>query len=243
MHTIVPKNSTFSPCRGFNMNKHCFNSTSNRFRILCKANMDASHSLQALTLIASLGQVFSGDDEALKAACMSTMTPNALRDFLEKIVSGDMDEARPWMRAIGEAFSTNPYTNFHPLLRAMPNRNLQDLKEAVERQEFIRQKFCMFKYCDEKTARGKPNGYALKGEFGEGEFGYFVGLQWDDQKRDYVDKALTENDLERLAEYPECCYYYGQPCYCWQCDDDSEDCECVLGREYYSLVLEPLHDN
>ena len=68
-----------------------------------------------------------------------------------------------------ESLFHKPVHELSPLLRAMPNRNLQGLKEAVERQEFIRQKFCMFKYCDEKTARGKPNGYALKGEFGEGE--------------------------------------------------------------------------
>jgi hypothetical protein len=204
--------------------------------------MDTPRSLQALALVASLEQVFSGGDGALKAACVCTMTPNAVRDFLEKILTGDMDEARPWMRAIGEAFSTDPYMDFHPLLRAMPNRNLEELKEAVEEQAFTRRKFCRFKYCDEKTARGR-NGYALTGELDD-EFGYFVGVKWDDETRDYAEKPLSEDDLDRLGEYPECCYHYGQPCYRWQCDAGAdEDCECVLGREYGSLVLEPLYDS
>ena len=84
--------------------------------------MDTTDSLQALALVASLEQVFAGNDETLKVACMSTMTPNAVRDFLGRIVCDDMDEARPWMRAIGEAFSKNLYVDFHPLLRAMPDR-------------------------------------------------------------------------------------------------------------------------
>ena len=171
---------------------------------------------------------------------MSAMAPDALGDFLEKIVSDD--QGIPWLRAIGKAFSKNPYMNF-PLLRAMPDRNLEDLREAVERQQFHRRKFCLFKHCDEKTA-WERDGYALAGEFGEGEFGYFVGLRWDDEKGDYVEKALSKDDLDRIGEFPECCYYYGQPCYCWQCDEGAEeDCECVLGREYYSLVVEKLYDN
>ena len=205
--------------------------------------MDTTDSLQALALVASLEQVFAGNDETLKVACMSTMTPNAVRDFLGRIVCDDMDEARPWMRAIGEAFSKNLYVDFHPLLRAMPDRNLVRLKEAIEGQEFDRRKFCRFEHCDEKTARASANGYRLKGEFGDGTFGFFVGVKWDDNKGIFAEKPLSKDDLNWIEEYPECCYYYGQPCYCWQCDEGAyEDCECVLGREYYSLVLEPLHD-
>ena len=70
-----------------------------------------------------------------------------------------------------------------------------------------------------------------------------MGVKWDDNKGIFAEKPLSKDDLNWIEEHPECCYHYGQPCYCWQCDEDSEDCECVLGREYYSLVLEPSTTN
>ena len=121
-------------------------------------------------------------------------------------------------------------------------RVLDELKEAIEVEEFDRRRFCSFTSCDKEEAGEHEHAYRATGEFG-GEYGYFYGVEFNRETKKYDKKEMTGDQIDWLGLYTECCYHHGQPCYRWQAESGDEDCECVLGREYASLVLEPLGED
>ena len=149
----------------------------------------------------------------------------------EKLKKGEKDSRR-CLDQMSLALNTNEYLDLYRLVYSMNENTLLRLEEAVEAVKFDKKRFCQWVSCGKREAKKKATkersiGYEVKGEFG-GEFGYFKYL-----------KPLTEEQEEWLEEYKECCYHYGQPCARWQDEENccGEDCECVLGREYCSLML------
>ena len=138
------------------------------------------------------------------------------------------------LKDIGKSLSQ--YTNFHDMLSTMNDNAISDLHDAIINVKFFRKRFTEFVTCSREEANKPADdtrsiGYFTYGEFG-GEYGYFKHL-----------RKLTEEEEEWLNEYTECCYHNGQPCERWQDEEDAdEDCECVLGKEYTSLVLYELDE-
>tara|TARA_Y100000996_G_C22550473_1_gene653488 strand:- start:978 stop:1766 length:789 start_codon:yes stop_codon:yes gene_type:complete len=144
-------------------------------------------------------------------------------------------QASKCLKDIGKSLSE--YTNFHDLLSTMNDKTIRELHEAIVDVQFFRKRFTQFVTCTRKEA-DKPDdetrsiGYFTYGEHG-GEYGYFKHL-----------RKLTPLETEWLNEYPECCYYGGQPCARWQDVNGNvgEDCECELGKEDSSLILYELDE-
>jgi hypothetical protein len=149
----------------------------------------------------------------------------------EKLKKGEK-ESRRCLDHMSLALNTNEYLDLYRLVYSMNENTLSRLEDAVEAVKFDKKRFCQWVSSGKREAKKKATkersiGYEVKGEFG-GEYGYFKYL-----------KPLTEEQEEWLEEYKECCYHYGQPCARWQDEENccGEDCECVLGREYCSLML------
>ena len=157
-----------------------------------------------------------------------------IQTLLEEMLKKGEKESRSCLNQIGSALNSDEYLDLYRLVYSMNENTLSRLEEAVEAVKFDKKRFCEWVSCGKREARKKATnerskGYQVEGEFG-GEYGYFKYL-----------KPLREEEKEWLVNYTECCYHYGQPCQMWQ-DEEScgEDCECVLGREYNSLVLTEL---
>ena len=154
-----------------------------------------------------------------------------IETLLEEMLKKGEKESRSCLDQIGSALNSDEYLDLYRLVYSMNENTLSRLEEAVESVKFDKKRFCQWVSCGKREAKKKATkerskGYEVKGEFG-GEYGYFKYL-----------KPLTKEQEEWLEEYKECCYHYGQPCERWQDEDCcGEDCECVLGREYCSLML------
>jgi len=155
-----------------------------------------------------------------------------IKTLIETQLKEGEKESRKCLDQIGSALNTNEYLDLYRLAYSMDKKTLSRLEEALLSVKFDKKRFCKWVSCGKREAKKKATkersiGYEVKGEIG-GEFGYFK----------YI-KPLTEEQEEWLEEYKECCYHYGQPCERWQDEENccGEDCECILGREYYSLVL------
>ena len=154
-----------------------------------------------------------------------------IQTLLEEMLKKGEKESRSCLNQMGSALNCDEYMDLYRLVYSMNENTLSRLEEAVESVKFDKKRFCQWVSCGKREAKKKATkersiGYEVKGEFG-GEFGYFKYL-----------KPLTKEQEEWLEEYKECCYHYGQPCERWQDEDCcGEDCECVLGREYCSLML------
>ena len=127
--------------------------------------------------------------------------------------------------------SIGEYTDFHKILNKMSDSAIRELHNAVIDVKFYRKRFTDFVTCTRQEAE-KPSddtrsiGYFTYGEYG-GEYGYFKHR-----------RKLTDFEQDWLIEHTECCYYSGQPCANLQDKNgNGEHCECVLGREYSSLIL------
>jgi hypothetical protein len=149
--------------------------------------------------------------------------------------SNNEKRAKKCLQDIGK--SLEQYTNFHDMLNSMDDNSIRELHEAIEDVQFFRKRFTQFVTCSRKEANKPANdtrsiGFFTYGEYG-GEYGYFKHL-----------RKLTNQEKEWLEEYKECCYYSGQPCARWQDENGNadEDCECVLGREYATLILYELDE-
>ena len=154
-----------------------------------------------------------------------------IETLLEEMLKKGEKESRSCLDQIGSALNSDEYLDLYRLVYSMNENTLSRLEEAVESVKFDKKRFCQWVSCGKREAKKKATkerskGYEVKGEFG-GEYGYFKYLN-----------PLTKEQEEWLEEYTECCYHYGQPCERWQDEDCcGEDCECVLGREYSSLML------
>lgn len=152
-----------------------------------------------------------------------------------KLQLNDNNRKKKCLQDIGKSFEQ--YTNFHDMLNSMDNNVIRELHEAIEDVQFFRKRFTQFVTCSREEANKPANdnrsiGLFTYGEYG-GEYGYFKHL-----------RKLTEQEEEWLEKYRECCYYSGQPCARWQDENGNadEDCECVLGREYATLILYELDE-
>ena len=158
--------------------------------------------------------------------------------FIEaKMKQGDK-EGNQCLKEIGSALNKERYLDLDSMVEAMDDDTMERLKEAIERVKFNKKRFCQWESCTKKEALNMKachthsTGYKLEGEMSDGEnYGYFKYL-----------KPLTEEQEEWIIEFTECCYYSGQPCQCNQDGTAEEDCECILGKEYASLILTPLGD-
>ena len=155
-----------------------------------------------------------------------------IQTLLEETLKKGEKESRSCLNQMGSALNSDEYIDLYRLVYSMNENTLSRLEEAVESVKFDKKRFCEWVSCGKREAKKKSTkerskGYQVDGEFG-GEYGYFKYL-----------KPLTEEQEEWLEEYKECCYHYGQPCARWQDEENccGEDCECVLGREYCSLLL------
>ena len=156
-----------------------------------------------------------------------------LNEYIKKQLDLNSEIKKKCLQDIGK--SLGEYTNFHHMLNSMSDKTINKLNDAIIDVKFFRKRFTNFITCSREEADKPANdersqGYFTYGEFG-GEYGYFKHR-----------RKLTEQEEEWLNEYTECCYYNGQPCERWQDEDGNsdEDCECVLGREYSSLILNEL---
>ena len=156
--------------------------------------------------------------------------------FIEaKMKQGDK-EGNQCLKEIGSALNKERYLDLDSMVEAMDDDTMERLEEAIERVKFNKKRFCQWESCTKKEALNMKachihsTGYKVEGEFG-GEYGYFKYL-----------KPLTEEQEEWVSEFRECCYHSGQPCQGNQDGTAEEDCECILGREYASLILTPLGD-
>ena len=156
--------------------------------------------------------------------------------FIEaKMKQGDK-EGNQCLKEIGSALNKERYLDLDSMVEAMNDDTMERLEEAIERVKFNKKRFCQWETCTKKEAQNKKachthsTGYKTDGEFG-GEYGYFKYL-----------KPLTEEQEEWVSEFTECCYYYGQPCQRNQDGTAEFCCECILGKEYASLILTPLGD-
>ena len=124
----------------------------------------------------------------------------------------------------------NEYVDYDIIVNQLSERSLYELKGSISRVRFERNSFTKFVISSREDANKEETdlrsiGYFTYGEFG-GEYGYFQHKQ-----------KLTQEQKDWLEEYKECCYYHGQPCQGNQDETADESCECILGREYTSLVL------
>lgn len=159
-----------------------------------------------------------------------------ISSFIEaKMKQGDK-EGNQCLKEVGSALSKDRYFDLDSMVKAMDDDTMRRLEEALHRVKWDKKSFCQWVTCSKKDAFKQKSsvtnstGYKLEGEFG-GEYGYFKYL-----------KPLTEEQEEWVSEFPECCYYSGQPCQGNQDGTAEEDCECILGKEYASLILTPLDD-
>ena len=151
--------------------------------------------------------------------------------------TNNKNTAKQCLQSIGK--SLGQYTNFHHMLNSMSDEAIRELEEAICDVKFHRKRFTDWVNCTREKAaeqlednEKRTKGYFTYGEFG-GEYGYFKHR-----------RKLTDLEEEWLEEYTECCYYNGQPCERWQDENGNadEDCECVLGKEYTSLILSELDE-
>ena len=156
-----------------------------------------------------------------------------LNEYIKKQLDLNSEIKKKCLQDIGK--SLGEYTNFHHMLNSMSDKTINKLNDAIIDVKFFRKRFTNFITCSREEADKPANdersqGYFTYGEFG-GEYGYFKHR-----------RKLTEQEEEWLNEFTECCYYGGQPCARWQDENGNadEDCECVLGREYTSLILNEL---
>ena len=131
--------------------------------------------------------------------------------------------------------SLGDYTNFRDMLNPMSDCAIRELSEEIGHIQFYRKRFTDFVNCSREEAdkpadNNRSIGYFTYGEMG-GEYGYFKHIC-----------PLTEEQQEWLNDYTECCYYNGQPCERWQNGNDDEDCECVLGHGFSTLILYELDE-
>ena len=138
--------------------------------------------------------------------------------------------AKKCLQDIGKSLKQN--TNFHDMLNSMSDEAFRELYEDIKDVSFHRKRFTEWVNCNRDEANKTENelrskGYFTYGEYG-GEYGYFKHR-----------RKLTDIENEWIDKYTECCYYNGQPCARWKNENGNsgEDCECVLGREYTTLVL------
>ena len=194
--------------------------------------------LKHLALIASLQEVFNEtDDSCVKSAILSAVGENVIEQLLITILKD-----RPSNRIMFLLGSNmKEYSRYDLFARGMSTRVMRGLSEALDMEAWSRKRFCSFRACRTiREAKKHPYCYKVEGEFG-GECGYFEPVTWNEEKKSYTPKpTLTTEEKSWLEEYPECCYHSGQPCERWQQENGDEDCECVLGREYCSLVLTPI---
>ena len=180
-------------------------------------HMDFRH----ITLVASLRETFSNDNDHVKRECLDAIGIDAWAQF----------------------YHDNSYAHAS-LVSSLSNNAIHRLIEEAESTIFDRARFCRFVECEREEAARHPHAYFTSGEFG-GTYGYFEPVRWNDNTKsfDSVD-AFSEDQLEQLHEYLECCYYNGQPCGQYQREPhpNDEDCECILGREYSSLNLHELDE-
>ena len=153
-----------------------------------------------------------------------------LGKYIKNSLKKTCRERSKCLQEIGQAF--NQFTNYDCLLKKMTNESIRELEESISRIKFDRKRFTQFITCDREEAVKHSASYFTYGEFG-GDYGYFENYQ-----------QFTEQQKEWLEGYPECCYYNGQPCgrHQHEQNNDYEDCECVLGREYSSLVMYELDE-
>ena len=164
-----------------------------------------------------------------------------ISSFIESKLRQGASEGDACLEGIGKAINKSLQANYCELdnmVKELDDNTLEELEEALHRVKWNKKKFCQWVPCCKSTAQKKKSstshsvGYKLEGEMSEGgEYGYFKYL-----------KPLTEEQEEWVSEFTECCYHNGQPCQGNQDGTADEDCECILGKEYYSLVLTPLGD-
>ena len=171
--------------------KYIFLPRCERVIFLKKIKANEMSELKHLSLVASLREVFAGENKALKKECIDAIG----------------------MKAIAQALPD--YPDFFPLVKHLKKRDLNELVDAAETIQFDRKKFCRFVQCKRAEALQHPHAFSICGEFG-GDYGYFVGVRWDEGKRVYEEQEMSENDIEQLYEYKECCYNNGQPCGQWR---------------------------
>ena len=159
-----------------------------------------------------------------------------ISSFIEaKMKQGDK-EGKQCLKEVGTALNKDRYFDLDSMVKAMDDDTMRRLEEALHRVKWDKKRFCQWVTCSKKEAFKQKSsvthstGYKLEGEFG-GEYGYFKYL-----------KPLTEEQEEWVSEFPECCYYSGQPCQGNQDGTAEEDCECISGKEYATLILTPLDD-
>ena len=194
-----------------------------RICVLACAKKTSTHTsimnLQQLSLYASLREVFSGNNHVLQDECVKIIGVKAVARY----VQADVD----------------------PFLQQVGNSELEELMDAAHGVQFARGKFCRFVTCNTREEVAQHTlAYFTTGEFG-GEYGYFEPIRWNDATKQFDRiEGFSEEQLDQLNEYIECCYYNGQPCGQYQREPDSgdEDCECVLGREYATLNLHELDE-
>lgn len=189
-------------------------------------------------LIASLEEI----DQSAQRKCIETLGAKCVASFLKDMFSnGDPAESLAWLKAVGGSF--NEYLEYGHMVKRMGTGAVRELEEAVDWVKFNRGKFCEFVHASRDEACDKPYAYAIRGECGD-KTGYFRPVRWDEESLGFVEKEdLTDEEKRWLDEYPECVYHSGRPCARWELETGDEDCECVLGREYYSLVLVPLGED
>jgi hypothetical protein len=151
-----------------------------------------------------------------------------IQNLLKKSSFGK--ENHKCLQEICKAF--DQYTDYDYLIKELSDESIRELEESISRIKFDRKRFTKFITCDREEASKHPAAYFTYGEYG-GDYGYFENYE-----------NFNEQQKEWLQEYKECCYYNGQPCGRYQHEEnnDYEDCECVLGREYSSLVLYELDE-
>jgi hypothetical protein len=156
--------------------------------------------------------------------------------FIEAKMKQGIKEGNKCLKEVGNVLNKERYFDLDSMVEAMNDDTMERLEEAIERVKFNKKRFCQWESCSKKEALNikachtHSTGYQLEGELG-GEYGYFKYL-----------KPLTEEQEEWVSEFRECCYHSGQPCQGNQDGTAEEDCECILGREYASLILTPLGD-
>ena len=144
-------------------------------------------------------------------------------------------EGNKCLKEVGTALNKECYFDLDSMVEAMDDYTMERLEEAIERVKFNKTRFCKWESCTKKEALKMKEsnkhsiGFKLEGEMSEGdEYGYFKYL-----------KPLSKEQKEWVYQYTECCYHSGQPCQGNQDGTAEEDCECILGREYASLILTP----
>ena len=156
-----------------------------------------------------------------------------ISDYIKFQLDLNSEKRKKCLQDIGK--SLGQYTNFHDMLNSMSDEAIRELNEAISEVQFFRKRFTDWVNCSREVANKPKNDFRSKGYFTYGEFGGDYGYFKHRRK-------LTDQEEEWLNEFTECCYYGGQPCARWQDENGNadEDCECVLGREYTSLILNEL---